>query len=596
VDLCLKGVKGGRSASITNSSPTIYLRGNPRLVSFARMTKATTRMRLCLALAFAGAALAGASLAPAKGDKFHEELSKAAKRSTLDEPGGEPFHMALTAEDTRKHNPDYSVEMEIWWAGPDRWRRSVKSAKFTQLAIRNGNAYYESNTSDYLPYWLWELIVASIHPVSTEAFEGIQADEDRPGCANWEDYHGSGEQKFSTYDSVCFGSNGEVTQIFAEPLGLQFGNYRSFGKKEVARQLVVFPGDNSEVRATVTVLEPLKDWKQPGGGGGEGDVFGVPRNTGFASRLRFAAVAESALTPAGTRAPLNWPSSYVFPVEGVIGVTVQLDREGNIQEFPWAISKNQRINQGAVEQIKTWKFEPYLVDGAAVQVVTTLTIPYRLKYEPLGANGKEFPPISFHEHILKYEELSNLRAPGGTPFHMRGRFTLADRTAGTYEETWKSPDEWERDVMVGENGVRVRRISGRTSSETIGSPNSATALTSVAAAVDNHFPDPGTFQEGDWGNSAVPATNVDPTKGADMSEPVLIRAARGGVDANNHPTSGEAYWFDSAGLLRAWSVNGTTVVNSEFSAWKLWQVPHEFEIFRGSNPLGVLTLDSVDPL
>jgi hypothetical protein len=82
--------------------------------------------------------------------------------------------------------------------------------------------------------------------------------------------------------------------------------------------------------------------------------------------------------------------------------------------------------------------------------------------------------------------------------------------------------------------------------------------------MQDHLPDLSTFQEADWGNSAVPAGNVYPQRGADASEPVLIRAARGAVDANNHPVSGQAYWFDSDGLLRANFADGATVVNSNF--------------------------------
>jgi hypothetical protein len=112
--------------------------------------------------------------------------------------------------------------------------------------------------------------------------------------------------------------------------------------------------------------------------------------------------------------------------------------------------------------------------------------------------------------------------------------------------------------------------------------------------MQDRLPDSRTFQEGDWGNSAVAETNMYPGKDADSSEPILIRAARGKVDANNHPTSGQAYWFDSEGRLRATFTEGVTVVYSDFAPWNLKQVPRRIEVFFGTTPTAVVTVDSIE--
>jgi hypothetical protein len=112
--------------------------------------------------------------------------------------------------------------------------------------------------------------------------------------------------------------------------------------------------------------------------------------------------------------------------------------------------------------------------------------------------------------------------------------------------------------------------------------------------MQDRLPDPRTFQEADWGNSAVPESNIYPSSGGDSSEPVLIRAARGAVDANNHPASGQAYWFDSDGLLRANFAEGATVVNSKFAPWDLKQVPRRIELFIATTPAAVVTVDSIE--
>jgi TonB family protein len=327
------------------------------------------------------------------------------------------------------------------------------------------------------------------------------------------------------------------------------------------------------------------------------DLFDAPEDTGLAFRVRFVSVPESALAQADSpaRPPLTWPSSYTFAINGVIAVRVQIDRAGNVREFPSAISKNQAINASAVAQIKNWKFKPYVADGSPVEVVTTLLVQYQLKYEPLAANGKEFPPISFGEHIKQYRAQSDLRAEGSKPFHLRANFILAGGQAGRYEETWQSPDGWTRRVELGGIVLRETRAGGNTVTKFDGDSRWRTEMLAVISTMQDHLPESRfTFTEADWGNSAVPESNVYPTNDADSREPVLIRAARGAVDANNHPTSGQAYWFDSDGRLRATFAAGATVVNSNFAPGNLKQVPRRIELFIGTTPTAVVTVDSIE--
>jgi hypothetical protein len=570
-----------------------------RLDTFARVTrrKFASYLGMCFLLALAGAKLAISAATQTPQDGFHDAVLRAAKLSTLAEPGAPPFHLKLTAQDTTMRNPEYDAEIEVWWAAPGKWRRTVKSPAFTQIAIQNGERYYESNSAaDYLPYWLDELIQGSINPIPVDTLASVSADSDRPGCGNWEVVHGSGDEMFSSYASMCFNPDGTAREIFAEPIGLKLAAYQEFGNKRIAQQLTVWPGNRSEVTATFTVLEPLEKGEHSESGTPISNLFDVPDDTGSASHVRFVSVPESALAPSDSPAhpQLSWPSSYTFPVNGVIAVRVQIDRAGNVREFPSAISKNQAINAGAVAQIKNWKFKPYLIDGSPVEVVTTLHVPFHLKYQPLGANGKEFPPVSFGEHIKQYRALSDLRAEGGKPFHLRASFVLGVDQAGKYEETWKSADEWTRQVELGGIVLRVTRTGGNTATNFNGGTRWRPKLEAVISAMQDRLPDPRTFQEADWGNSAVPESNVYPSGASDSSEPILIRAARGAVDANNHPTSGQAYWFDSDGLLRANFAEGATVVNSKFVSWALKQVPRRIELFVATTPVVVVTVDSIE--
>jgi hypothetical protein len=144
-----------------------------------------------------------------------------------------------------------------------------------------------------------------------------------------------------------------------------------------------------------------------------------------------------------------------------------------------------------------------------------------------------------------------LRLEGSKPFHLRASFVLSDDQAGKYDESWRSASEWTRQVELGSIVLRETRTGGNTTTSFNGGAGVRPEMQAIIAATRDLLPEPSTFQEADWGNSAVPESNLYPSSSGDSSEPVLIRAARGAVDANNHPTSGQAYWFDSDGLLRA---------------------------------------------
>ena len=105
-----------------------------------------------------GLSLSGASQTS---DQLGELIAKADRKSSLTGHGATPFHLMLQAGDTKSEFSANVAEIEVWWAAPDEWRREVKSKDFSQTAVRNGLHYSETNSSDYLPWWLNELLISA---------------------------------------------------------------------------------------------------------------------------------------------------------------------------------------------------------------------------------------------------------------------------------------------------------------------------------------------------------------------------------------------------------------------------------------------------
>ena len=512
----------------------------------------------------------------ASADEFQDALAKAARTSTLTAPGAKPFHLKLSAADTRGNSSEIRAELELWWAATDKWRREVKSPVFTQTAVQDGARYSETNSSDYLPFWLHELIQESVDPIPEAQLKDIDVDWSKSGCGKWETEYAKEAEKISVYNSVCFNSNGTAREIIAQPLGVVFADYKSFSGKEVARSLTVWPGGSSEVKAKVTLLEPLKP---------DDSLFAIPGDTDFPARLRFLSVPESALQP-GTQANAMpaWPAVHNFPATGLITINVKIGREGTIREVGSPISRNVVVNNVAVAQIKNWKFKPYLVEGFPVQVNTNITLHFEAKMELLGANGESYPAEPFLSHIKKSRELSDPRTEGSSPFHLHATFQMAPNQSGTYDETWLSPAKWRREIQLGSVTLLATQNGNEAYHKSKGTDSTSKELDNLIDLMYGHFPRLDSFQEGDWGQSAVNLGGMN-----------MVRVARGQVDAENRPITGQAYWFDFAGYLRADFVQPRVTVYSSFVAWNRKQIPRRAEVSENGTRRVLIDIDKIEP-
>lgn len=510
---------------------------------------------------------------------FQRVLAHASSVSTLTLPGVPPFHLKLSAAETRQNLPEYHAEIELWWESPEKWRREVHSAAFSQTAVRDGQSYYESNSADYLPFWLHELIQESVDPIPPSELVREHVELTKRGCAEWQEPYPKGDGTAYVHHSICFNADGTVRELFTPTVAVQLGNYEQFGDKEIARSITVWPGGAAEVHATVDTLERL----QP-----EDSLFSMPGSTPFAARVRFVSALESYLQ-LGSEAspPLTWPAVHNFPATGVMAVNVKLDREGAVREIGTIVSSNHVLIDAARQQVLKWKFKPYLVEGSPVQVNATLAIHFDAKMELLGTSGKALPVEPFLERIKKSRDLSDPRTIGSAPFHLHATLQGSAEQHGTYDEIWESPEKWRREIHLGPITMLDSRSGEETSHKLTGTNRTPPEISYLLdLLVAGHFPDRHyEVYEADWGQSAVTFAGVD-----------TVRVARGKVDKDNQPISGQAYWFDSSGLLRGDYEEPTTTTYSEFVSWNNKQVPRRLEITANGTRKWLVLMDVLEPI
>lgn len=330
------------------------------------------------------------------------------------------------------------------------------------------------------------------------------------------------------------------------------------------------------MRATVVTLEKLKDGER---------LFDLPGETKLSERIQFVSVPESVveLDKEKSRA-IEWPVVHNFPVRGVMAVNVKIDRQGNVREVGTIVSSNHVLIDAAREQIRKWKFKPYLKDGAAVQVNTTLTVPYEVKMALLGGSGTTITAEPFLERIKRSRELSDPRSGDAKPFHLVANFDAGAGRTGTYDEIWLNAKEWHRQAVVGDATLTEICTREHVSRKFAGPETQRRLLEIVLNEMDGRFPDRKyVVYEADWGQSAVRFDGED-----------MVRVARGEVDADNQPTSGQAFWFDSVGLLRGAYVRPTTTQYSAFEEWNGKRVPRKIDVRYGEKSVLVIVVEKIE--
>jgi len=64
-------------------------------------------------------------------------------------------------------------------------------------------------------------------------------------------------------------------------------------------------------------------------------------------------------------------------VQGQVVLQATIDKEGNVAKLE-LVSGHPMLAPAAIEAVKQWKYRPYLLNGAAVEVETQVTVNYTL--------------------------------------------------------------------------------------------------------------------------------------------------------------------------------------------------------------------------
>ena len=325
------------------------------------------------------------AVAQEAGDKvvsIAEAADHAVQQSKLTLAGGAPFHLKAHITNAGTPRPEYSADVEEYWISPDKWRRTVQSADFSQTFIANGDKVSEKLTGDYYPFWLHDLVTALFDPLpmadQLKAMQGrLEIPEDSAksnSCVNMQFKAGIAPAQNTLGFAFCFGGKGGLLQAVITPgYKAQFDDYRPFKKKMVARTIKAEFAPGLVLAAKVTELAELLSPDEK--------LFSIDVPTPATDQMKTIQVTENSARALAANTPaIVWPAVREGKTEGVMSVYVSVDRTGHVREVWPLVSNNLELNEAAREQLLHWQYKPYN-NGGLSQMEAVLTFAFATRIE-----------------------------------------------------------------------------------------------------------------------------------------------------------------------------------------------------------------------
>lgn len=367
-------------------------------------------------------------------------LNRALTTSSLTEEG-KPFHAVLVIGSAKS---PYSGRVEVWWAAKDKYKTVIVSPSFSQTRIVNGADVMEANSGDYYPRWLENFVDAILNPIPMiENFRGrggavMLGPQIANSCMRRDDRR-DGITDVMTWGDICFnGSKPHLQSVLTMNYGVEFGDWKSFGEKEIARTYKTDVRDYQEIVGHLTTLEGLPDTPE--------EFFAVKTPTPADQQIRTAFVSTQKEESLTENAPtIDWPTVHEGKTEGYMIVYARTDRSGQVRETAKHNSDQPGLEDFGMEQALRYKFRPLVLDGVAVQMEMPLVLHFTSKMaDPL--------PMLTGQALLK--QISGCDAKLVSEIPPSGRATPTDISVN--EEGKLTGEGYGPNVDVGSPAVLVK--------------------------------------------------------------------------------------------------------------------------------------------
>jgi hypothetical protein len=297
---------------------------------------------------------------------FGEVIARAVNTATLHSKHTPPYHLKASIVETTNPQSEYRAEIDEYFQSVTHWRRTVTAPGLNWTQEMHDGRMQEQYTGDYAPLWLRELLDSITDPLPNhEQLEQMQ----QPFRVIEGSHSNSCMRNLPSGPQVCIeGEHEAFNFISSDPGGLEFHDYQPFHKQWIAHQVISNPESGTTVQLSITELSDLTD-PLP-------STSFAPSPSPLIAVPVAQAVEQSLLQ---SKPALDWPLVRGGNTQGDVRVFLGIGPDGKVREVWPDASDNGEVEDFARQQIRSWQFTPYLLNGRPVAVSTHWTIPFQTK-------------------------------------------------------------------------------------------------------------------------------------------------------------------------------------------------------------------------
>jgi hypothetical protein len=342
----------------------------------------SNRLPLCFAVLALLAATVMAQEDQGKIVTVSEAADHAVQQSKLTLAGGTPFHLKAHVASSGTPKPDYSADVEEFWLSPDKWRRTVETAGFSQTLIANGGQASETLKGDYYPFWLHDLVTALLDPIPmVDQLKSMRGQVEIPqdslkssSCMSMQLKAGTPPAQNTIPYAFCFGGKIGLLQAVVTPgYKAQFDDYLPFKQKMIARTIRAEFSPGTTLTAKITELTELATPDEK--------LFAIEKSTPLTEQMKTSQVTEDVARTLALNTPaIVWPPVREGKTSGVMSLYISNDKTGHVREAWPMASGNPELNDAVRDQVLQWQYKPY-TNGGPSQMEALLTFAFTTRIE-----------------------------------------------------------------------------------------------------------------------------------------------------------------------------------------------------------------------
>lgn len=332
--------------------------------------------RVCILLLSTALAVAAEPLL-AQEPSAADRLSHVAELNSLDGASMKPWHLKLSYQHFGDAGqPDKTGTIEEWWSTPQTFRivQTEGSSKNTYLSV--SGARYQSSLGASLSSDLQELLDHVVHPVLIEGGEDVKLE------AHVETF---GKTKYTCIALIRKTQGSHPMEVFGPKHCVADNDYLriSFSVAEafVNNELGTFQGhevptkvslSNAGVRILDTQLAALSIVPVEAVDLSTAGLVPAPA----LARISSGVVAGLKL---GGDVPEYPEDARDKHLSGTVVLHAVIGTDGAVRDLQVLSSPANSLSMSALKAVRTWRYRPYLLEGKAVPVDTTITVNFNLR-------------------------------------------------------------------------------------------------------------------------------------------------------------------------------------------------------------------------